>query len=72
MAHFKRSRSKRSVRCTMCTQYRWLGNRPDRHPFRDRCLALREQDARHLYLNEEQVEAELAEAMQEAEAQYPW
>ena len=26
MAHCKRKKSKRSVRCTMCTQDRWKGN----------------------------------------------
>lgn len=30
MAHFKRKRSKRSVKCTMCTQYRWYGNNSGR------------------------------------------
>lgn len=24
--HFKRKKTKRYVRCTMCTTYRWLGN----------------------------------------------
>jgi hypothetical protein len=24
--HYKRKKSKRNVRCTMCTQLRWLGN----------------------------------------------
>jgi len=24
--HFKRKKSKRNVKCTMCTQLRWLGN----------------------------------------------
>lgn len=24
--HFKRKKTKRCVRCTMCTSYRWLGN----------------------------------------------
>jgi len=26
MAHFKRKKSKRQVRCTMCTKFRWRGN----------------------------------------------
>lgn len=26
MANHKRKRSKRSVKCTMCTQHRWMGN----------------------------------------------
>ena len=30
MANFKRKKSKRSVRCTMCTQHRWLGNSKER------------------------------------------
>ena len=31
MAHFKRRKSKRRVRCTMCTKYRWMGNTKGRH-----------------------------------------
>lgn len=27
---FKRKKSKRSVKCTMCTKYRWLGNAASR------------------------------------------
>ncbi len=30
MANFKRKKSKRSVRCTLCTPLRWLGNKSDR------------------------------------------
>lgn len=26
MANHKRGKSKRSVKCTMCTQHRWMGN----------------------------------------------
>lgn len=26
MAHYKRQRSRRHVRCTLCTPYRWRGN----------------------------------------------
>ena len=28
MANFKRKKSKRQVRCTLCTSYRWGGNTP--------------------------------------------
>jgi hypothetical protein len=31
----KRKKSKRSVRCTMCTTYRWMGNAKGRFPIRD-------------------------------------
>jgi hypothetical protein len=27
----KRTKSKRSVRCTLCTKYTWLGNHKERH-----------------------------------------
>jgi hypothetical protein len=30
MANFKRRKSKRVVRCTLCTQYRWMGNTKQR------------------------------------------
>ena len=30
MANFKRSKTKRNVRCTLCTPYRWMGNGRDR------------------------------------------
>lgn len=36
MANFKRKRSKRVVKCTMCTKWRWLGNHKGRKPIRDR------------------------------------
>jgi len=26
MAHFKRKKTKRRVRCTLCTPYKWMGN----------------------------------------------
>lgn len=26
MAHYKRKKSRRVVRCTLCTPHRWLGN----------------------------------------------
>jgi hypothetical protein len=26
MAHFKAKKTRRQVRCTMCTSFRWLGN----------------------------------------------
>lgn len=37
MANFKRKKTKRNVRCTMCTQNRWLGNNCGRfkHKFED-------------------------------------
>jgi hypothetical protein len=34
--NFKRKKTKRCVRCTMCTQHRWLGNSKERKPIRDR------------------------------------
>lgn len=30
MANHKRKKSKRSVRCTICTPWRWLGNSSER------------------------------------------
>ena len=33
--NFKRKKSKRSVRCTMCTQHRWRGNSKSRKSVRD-------------------------------------
>ena len=36
MANFKRKRSKRTVRCTICTKYRWRGNSKERKPIRDK------------------------------------
>ncbi len=29
--NFKRKRSKRSPKCTLCTKYSWLGNKLERH-----------------------------------------
>jgi hypothetical protein len=31
MANFKRTKTKRRVRCTICTKYRWMGNAKGRH-----------------------------------------
>lgn len=36
MAHRKRKKSKRNVRCTICTTYRWRGNGKDRFKIKDR------------------------------------
>lgn len=36
MANFKRKRSRRQIRCSMCTPYRWLGNTKERIKHRDR------------------------------------
>jgi len=36
MAKHKRKKSKRSVRCTMCTTHRWLGNHKERLKAKDR------------------------------------
>lgn len=30
MSNFKRKKTKRRVRCTMCTKYRWFGNNKGR------------------------------------------
>lgn len=35
MANFKRKKAKRQVRCTMCTQHRWLGNNKGRYRHTD-------------------------------------
>lgn len=35
MANFKRKKTKRNVRCTMCTYYRWLGNNKGRKRISD-------------------------------------
>lgn len=32
MANFKRQKTKRRVRCTLCTTYRWFGNNKGRKP----------------------------------------
>ncbi len=29
--HHKRKKTKRNVRCTLCTPYRWMGNTKERH-----------------------------------------
>ena len=36
MANYKRRRSRRQVRCTLCTPWRWRGNGKERLPHRDR------------------------------------
>jgi len=36
MANFKRRKSPRSIRCTLCTPHRWRGNGRDRFKPRDR------------------------------------
>lgn len=33
MAHYKRKKSKRQVRCTICTKYRWMGNKKEKKRF---------------------------------------
>jgi len=35
MANFKRKKSKRTVKCTICTKYRWRGNSKARKRIRD-------------------------------------
>lgn len=35
MANYKRKKSRRSCRCTMCTQLRWLGNSKSRKRISD-------------------------------------
>lgn len=34
--HFRRKKTKRSVRCTMCTKYRWMGNTAEKRRVSDR------------------------------------
>lgn len=41
MANFKRKKSRRSIRCSICTPYRWLGNHKERTKFRDKREMLR-------------------------------
>lgn len=36
MAHHRRKRSKRSVRCTLCTPHRWQGNGKERFKAREK------------------------------------
>ena len=38
--NFKRGKSKRSVRCTLCTPHRWRGN--EKHRFKERESILRD------------------------------
>lgn len=42
MANYKRKKSKKNVRCTLCTTYRWMGNTKERRPIRDRRATQRE------------------------------
>lgn len=35
MSNFKRKKCKRSVRCTLCTKYRWMGNKKDKKRISD-------------------------------------
>ena len=35
MANYKRSKTKRNVRCTLCTSYRWFGNGKGRFKARE-------------------------------------
>ena len=35
MANFKRTKPRRSCKCTMCTKFRWLGNSKDRKRISD-------------------------------------
>ena len=42
MANFKRKKTKKCVRCTLCTPHRWRGNGRERFPHRDK----RNQDGR--------------------------
>jgi len=39
MANFKRGKTKRSVRCTLCTPHRWMGNNKGRFKDREEILA---------------------------------
>ena len=36
VANFRRKRSRRQIRCTICTPYRWLGNHKERIKLKDR------------------------------------
>ncbi len=36
--NFKRKKSKKVVRCTLCTPHRWLGNHKERRPGKERGL----------------------------------
>lgn len=45
MANFKRKKCKRQVRCTMCTDNRWKGNRKDRRPAKEKRKATTHEDA---------------------------
>ena len=32
--NYKRKKNKRSVRCTLCTPHKWMGNHSGRHDFK--------------------------------------
>jgi hypothetical protein len=36
MANFKRKSTKRRVKCTRCTQHRWMGNNSGRFKIKDK------------------------------------
>ena len=36
MANYKRKKSKRVCRCTLCTKYRWMGNSDQRKRMSDK------------------------------------
>ena len=38
MVNFKRQRSRRQIRCLLCTPYRWRGNGKERFSHRERRL----------------------------------
>jgi hypothetical protein len=36
MANFRRKRTKKQPKCTICTKYNWLGNNKNRVPHKDK------------------------------------
>lgn len=36
MSHYKRKKPKRQCRCTLCTQFRWMGNSDSRKRISDK------------------------------------
>ncbi len=44
MANWKRKRSKRAVRCTMCTAHSWMGNNGGRWDFKTNAAKFDSQD----------------------------
>lgn len=36
--HFKRGKSRRSIKCSHCTQHRWLGNRKGRFKAKEEAI----------------------------------